>query len=127
MPVDQEKNGTRWPETARAADPTLKCQLYVSLQGSNRLDVPFDRLVYFVEFFVFLQRIVRPMNPGKSLIRRPVIHDENLTVLPKGTDVMVISVGAHENYCNLSLVRRIDTVEGRFSKGRNIDIDSDLS
>ena len=105
---------------SRALDPSL-------LQRSNRLDVPFDGLVHFVEFPVILQRIVWPMDPGKSLIRGPVIHYKSLTVLIKRTDVMVISVGAHENYCNLSLVRRIDTVEGRFSKGRNIDIDSDLS
>jgi len=101
---------------SRALDPSL-------LQRSNRLDVPFDGLVRFVKFPVILKRIVWPMNPCKRLVRGPVIHDENLTVPPKRTDIMVVSVGAHENDYNLGTVRRIDTVEGRFSKGRNINID----
>ena len=101
---------------SRALDPSL-------FQRSNRLNVPFDGLVRFVKFPVILKRIVWPMNPCKRLVRGPVIHDENLTVLPKRTDIMVVSVGAHENDYNLGTVRRIDTVEGRFGKGRNIDID----
>jgi len=94
------------------------------LQGSNRLDVSFDGLVRFIEFPVLLQRIVWPMNPRKSLIRGPIIHNENLAILLKRADIMVISIRAHKNHHNLSLVQSIDTIEGRFGKGCNVDIDS---
>ena len=70
----------------------------------------------FIKFLDLLKRIIGAVGSSGFSERGPVIHDEDLATILKGTNVMVSPVGPNYKNRNLGLIGGVDAIKSFLGK-----------